>query len=121
MNKIITALIYFSFTLMGYLPAGDNCADSCAMEEVTCCNSKENSCGSDEPMDCCVDESPDLPLYDQVLPLAMQVPIASELPAQKAGLNNLQKATFSLEPVTWHPPPDKQKVYIKFQRLIFYA
>lgn len=120
MNKIITAFIYFSFTLLGYLPTSDACDDSCAME-VSCCNSEESSCGSDEPMDCCVDEIPDLPLYDQVLPLAMQVPIGNIQPAQETNLKNLQPSTFSLEPFVWHPPPEQQKVYIKFQRLLFYA
>lgn len=119
MSKFITAIIYFSFTLLGYLPVSEACEDSCTME-VSCCSSEESSCGTDEPMDCCVDEEPELPFYDVVVPLNLHAPIVL-IRQPQVTLSNLRPYTSNLQPFVWHPPPDELKVYIKFQRLLFYA
>jgi hypothetical protein len=71
-------------------------------------------------MDCCVDEEPELPLYDVVVPLNLHAPIIF-ISQPKTTLANLIPFTLNLQPFAWHPPPDGLKVYIKFHRLLFYA
>jgi hypothetical protein len=119
MSRFFALLVYISFTLLGYLPASEGCGESCAME-ATCCNSEKGSCGSDEPMDCCVDEAPEFLLYDVVLPLNLHAPIVL-IGQPHETLSNLILFTLNLKPLAWHPPPDGEKVYIKFHRLLFYA
>ncbi len=119
-SRLVTACVYLCFTLVAYLPMQESCA-STASDEMTCCCGPSGSCSMNQPMDCCADEGEDLPLFDQVVPQTTEAPFTFTEQATQNYSFNFQLLEAHFQPITWQPPPDGQKVYIKLNRLVFYA
>ena len=118
-GRFVIALIYTAFTLVtGIIPVsgvGEGAAHSC------CCSAANSCCDAGTPMDCCVDDSEDLPAPAQIATtqFSLEVPFIAQ--HKTAEITAFETSNLKLQTSNLEPNQGRVKPYIAFHKLILYA
>ena len=120
MKRLLLTLVYALFTLVSgahpVLDAGVNTSHAC------CCSSMQGCCSTDEPMDCCADNSQELPTSYQLAGAVQGLKFVAVAHARVRALFVLAFAYQSSSPIANAHPPDKRvNPYLAYHQLIYYA